>query len=280
MNLLGDITAFKLDDSPPSWVSKTVKQVAPLIPVAVDLFVPGFGKAIGTYLGATTAAGATALGSAALAGGATALAGGKPEDVAKNAALAGAGSYAGQAAEKATGTSGITGGAVRGATSAGTQAALTGKDVGKAALKGGVKGGITAAGQELGSYAGKTIDEKIAEEQGVLPRTEAVDYQPSTLADVGSTVTSQAFDKQVSDLIAKGSTPRQAKQAASATPGQVSSVATGSQQSPTAAGAADVAMLDSTSPEGTGSKTSKKGGKYPWGDPEGTTALKQEGQET
>ena len=48
--------------------------------------------------------------------------------------------------------------------------------------------------------------------------------------------------------------------------------------SPAAYGATDVAMLDSTSPEGMGSKVSKKGGKYPWGDPEGTTALKQEGQ--
>ena len=48
--------------------------------------------------------------------------------------------------------------------------------------------------------------------------------------------------------------------------------------SPAAYGAGDVAMLDATSPEGMGSKVSKKGGKYPWGDPEGTTALKQEGQ--
>jgi hypothetical protein len=37
-------------------------------------------------------------------------------------------------------------------------------------------------------------------------------------------------------------------------------------------------MLDTTSPEGISGKAGKKGGKYPWGDPEGTTALKQEGQ--
>lgn len=57
-----------------------------------------------------------------------------------------------------------------------------------------------------------------------------------------------------------------------------SNVALGSQQSPTATTGADVAALDTTSAEGVGSKAGKKGGKYPWGDPEGTTALKQEGQ--
>ena len=57
-----------------------------------------------------------------------------------------------------------------------------------------------------------------------------------------------------------------------------SNVALGSQASPTATTGADVAALDTTSAEGVGSKEGKKGGKYPWGDPEGTTALKQEGQ--
>ena len=40
-------------------------------------------------------------------------------------------------------------------------------------------------------------------------------------------------------------------------------------------GGADVAMLGDTSQAGMGSKVSKKGGKYPWGEPEGTTALKE-----
>ena len=57
-----------------------------------------------------------------------------------------------------------------------------------------------------------------------------------------------------------------------------SNVALGSQASPTATTGADVAALDTTSAEGVGSIAGKKGGKYPWGDPEGTTALKQEGQ--
>ena len=64
-------------------------------------------------------------------------------------------------------------------------------------------------------------------------------------------------------------------------PAPASAGATGSESttgSPAAYGAGDVAMLDATTPEGMGSKMGKKGGKYPWGDPEGTTALKQEGQ--
>ena len=81
-------------------------------------------------------------------------------------------------------------------------------------------------------------------------------------------------DKAVADYIAKYAVNKLSPSATS----QTSNVAMGSQQSPAAGGAADVAMLDSTSPEGIGSKTGKKGGKYPWGDPEGTTALKQEGQ--
>jgi hypothetical protein len=84
-------------------------------------------------------------------------------------------------------------------------------------------------------------------------------------------------DKAIADYIAKY-TVNKLSPASKPAASQTSSVAMGSQQSPTAAGAADVAMLDSTSPEGIGSKTGKKGGKYPWGDPEGTTALKQEGQ--
>jgi len=66
--------------------------------------------------------------------------------------------------------------------------------------------------------------------------------------------------------------------ATSAATSATSNVALGSQASPTATTGADVAALDSTSVEGVGSKEGKKGGKYPWGDPEGTTALKQEGQ--
>ena len=84
-------------------------------------------------------------------------------------------------------------------------------------------------------------------------------------------------DKAIADYIAKYTVNKLSPASKSLT-SQTSDVATGSQASPQAAGAADVAMLDTTSPEGISGKAGKKGGKYPWGDPEGTTALKQEGQ--
>jgi len=100
-------------------------------------------------------------------------------------------------------------------------------------------------------------------------------FSPETTA-LNPTKLSSA-DKAIADYIAKY-TVNKLSPAATPSTSQTSNVAMGSQQSPAAGGAADVAMLDSTSPEGIGSKTGKKGGKYPWGDPEGTTALKQEGQ--
>ena len=84
-------------------------------------------------------------------------------------------------------------------------------------------------------------------------------------------------DKAIANYIAKYAVNKLSP-AGTPAASETSNVAMGSQQSPAAGGAADVAMLDSTTPEGSGSKTGKKGGKYPWGDPEGTTALKQEGQ--
>jgi hypothetical protein len=54
----------------------------------------------------------------------------------------------------------------------------------------------------------------------------------------------------------------------------ISTATTGTSGSPAAYAGADIAMLGDTA--GTlGSKGVKKGGKYPWGDPEGTTALKE-----
>lgn len=55
----------------------------------------------------------------------------------------------------------------------------------------------------------------------------------------------------------------------------VSNVALGSQQSPNASTGADIANLD---PQGLGAKQGKIGGQYPWGEPEGTTKLKDQGQ--
>ena len=61
----------------------------------------------------------------------------------------------------------------------------------------------------------------------------------------------------------------------SASTSAVSNAALGSQQSPNAATGADIANID---PQGLGAKEGKIGGKYPWGEPEGTTKLKDEGQ--
>jgi len=94
-----------------------------------------------------------------------------------------------------------------------------------------------------------------------------------------------ATDKKIADYIAKYSVNKLSPAGSTAgspagqpAGGQTSDVATGSQSSPQAAGAADIAILDTAGPEGISGKAAKKGGKYPWGDPEGTTALKQEGQ--
>ena len=100
-------------------------------------------------------------------------------------------------------------------------------------------------------------------------------FAPETTA-LNPTELSSA-DREIANYIAKYAVNKLSPAATPST-SQTSNVAMGSQQSPAAGGAADVAMLDSTTPEGIGSKTGKKGGKYPWGDPEGTTALKQEGQ--
>jgi hypothetical protein len=100
--------------------------------------------------------------------------------------------------------------------------------------------------------------------------------QPTTLS---------SSDRDIANFIAKYTVNKLSPSGSSAgspanqpAASQTSDVAMGSQASPQAAGAADVAMLDTTSPEGISGKGGKKGGKYPWGDPEGTTALKQEGQ--
>lgn len=92
------------------------------------------------------------------------------------------------------------------------------------------------------------------------------DVSKNALTDASSAATSDKFDKSVIDLIA---------QAPGAKKPPISDVASGSSGSPSAYGGADIAMLGDSSQGGLGSKISKKGGKYPWGEPEGTTALKE-----
>jgi hypothetical protein len=295
-------------------LGNTLHDAAPYVAVGVAIFAPELIPELGYSMGATTAAGAAAAGSAALAGGTTALAGGTPEQVAKSAALGGAGAYAGSTGSKALGLSGTTGAAAGGAISGGTQAALTGKDVGQAALRGGATAGLSSALQEgyKSTLPPEKVDYSLGQPSGTglkstgsegfkMPSASTAQSDPtqgpvdysftpsgneasgiqttdvSSDKNVFSPTTLSSTDKAVADYIAKYSVNKLSP-AKTLAASETSNVAMGSQQSPTAGGAADVAMLDSTSPEGIGSKTGKKGGKYPWGDPEGTTALKQEGQ--
>ena len=99
--------------------------------------------------------------------------------------------------------------------------------------------------------------------------TSATKPVSDTLSSAGDTIKSAGsgnFDKSVIDMMNKAPTANQPA---------VSNVATGGEGSAAAYGGADVAMLGDTSQAGLGSKVSKKGGKYPWGEPEGTSALKE-----
>jgi hypothetical protein len=93
-------------------------------------------------------------------------------------------------------------------------------------------------------------------------------------------VDQQNKDKAILELINQTpttptTTPTTRVRVPSVTQPNVSDVASGSSGSPSAYGGADIAMLGDTSRGGLGSKISKKGGKYPWGEPEGTTSLKE-----
>jgi len=100
------------------------------------------------------------------------------------------------------------------------------------------------------------------------PLGDAISSAGDKIKDVTSDVKIPAdtLDKSIIDLMGKAPTANQPA---------VSNVATGGGSSAAAYGGADVAMLDDTSQAGLGSKVSKKGGKYPWGEPEGTSALKE-----
>ena len=226
---------------------------------------------------------------------------------------AGAGTAAGGLVDNKIGA-----GAAAGAASGATTAALTGKDIGSAALTGAEQGAIKpatdvalgAAKDALGniptpdltggfgdsfSKIKGTVDPYLTAAKDVIKpyydpisgavsnisqsakETAAPYYDAISGVEIPNNALTQAVgqapnlyhDNQVMAQMAK--TPNVPAPAG----------ATGSESttgSPAAYGAGDVAMLDATTPEGMGSKMGKKGGKYPWGDPEGTTALKQEGQ--
>ena len=128
-----------------------------------------------------------------------------------------------------------------------------------------VKGALPSGGVKI---SGHNLDKSIIDLMAKAPgATISGSTSGTTVAggpDVSDVASGAAASPAVSD-VASG---------AAASPA-VSDVASGAAASPAAFGGADVAMLGDTSPEGMGSKVSKKGGKYPWGEPEGTTALKE-----
>lgn len=193
----------------------------------------------------------------------------------------------------------IAGGAAQG----GTGALLAGQDLTKGAIKGAEAGGVSGVAQGVGQAASSQFTDPLAQKVAGGAATgattaaltgksiaggattggvtaglnygvnQAVQGIGSALGQDTTNADSAAFDKQISDLITSGGATK-AGTPATSTATDISSVATGSQPSPTALGAADVALLD-TSQAGVANVAGKKGGKYPWGDPEGTTALKE-----
>jgi hypothetical protein len=161
-------------------------------------------------------------------------------------------------------------------------------------LNGPLSGPLTdASGTNLDSMAGYTYDK--ATNTWTMPSGETVDlsYLSNTQAPLSEDIkagpdqTSGFFDKAIADLITKDLTSKTSGSSGSAPSaptssttagGDTSTVTLGSQQAPTSTRGEDVSMFDTTTAEGISGKGAKKGGKYPWGDPEGTTALKQEGQ--
>jgi hypothetical protein len=92
------------------------------------------------------------------------------------------------------------------------------------------------------------------------------------VSDAVSKIPTDNLDKSIIDLMSKAPTANKPAVSNVAAGGESASGGGGSASS---YGGADVAMLGDTSEAGLGSKVSKKGGKYPWGEPEGTTALKE-----
>ena len=186
-----------------SWFTDTLKSVAPFVPIAIAIFAPEeFLADIGTSLGATAGtATATAVGSAAVSGGATALAGGSPEDVAKSAGGAFIGSEVSQTAAPYTNKAVATG---LGQT---TSALATGKDP-ETALKQGL-----IAGSVEGAFGSPSSDASAIEKA----TTGAEKYITS---------------KTLSDILLKPSTPTYQTGGGGGTTLDTSVTTTGAGQSP------------------------------------------------
>ena len=134
--------------------------------------------------------------------------------------------------------------------------------------------GVGATPSTSGYLLGQSTGGEGVQATGVSPNTQSPELGNTEKMLAGYVAKDIVRQAGLADTSGTTTTSAAQPAAQSAT----SNVALGSQASPTATTGADVAALDTTSAEGVGSIAGKKGGKYPWGDPEGTTALKQEGQ--
>jgi hypothetical protein len=140
-------------------LKKFLKKAAPIVAVVVAVVAPQLAPAIGKALGATSVAAQTAIGSAAISGGTTALAGGTPAEILKSAAAGGAGGFAGVSAGEAVKAAQVAGkvgagtvlpAAASGAASSGAGTLVYTGDVGKA-LQAGALGGVAGGAGEFAS---------------------------------------------------------------------------------------------------------------------------------
>jgi len=119
-----------------------------------------------------------------------------------------------------------------------------------------------------GSGGGEGISSTPSSSTGIAYNQPTLSATEKTLANyVASDIVRQSGLGKSTSGSTNPSTP--------STTSAVSNVALGSQQSPNSATGADIANLD---PQGIGTKQGKIGGQYPWGEPEGTTKLKDQGQ--
>jgi hypothetical protein len=151
-----------------------------------------------------------------------------------------------------------------GALQAAVPALLQGKSLKDALELGGLSGALGGAYNEARSW--------LSGDEAAAPPTAEDQADTTTTSD---TQTTDEFTSALLKLISSSFLTPASKSPAPASKSPVSSsVTTGTTQS-TAPSGVDIAMLDTASPEGVGGKLGKKGGKYPWGTPEGTTALKE-----
>lgn len=201
---------------------------------------------------------------------------------------------------------------VSGATKGGVTAGLTGQDVVQGATSGATQPLRDAAGNAISQYAPdlsgvgnvdlsgikeaiKPISDaatailqpleqpvKDVVQAGADTATKVLQPLEQPIKDVGTSIAGAA--KDITSDLPNVTIPKIDKDVMQAISNQYSSKPQGSSDltspsiattgSPASYAGEDIAILGDT-PGSLGSKVNKKGGKYPWGDPEGTTALKE-----